>query len=418
MGAVPTELRIDLLEEATAAAIDALRAQLGAPDNPSLFPAHFLKATFLKIGGRIVRLSTPEGSLGVGFLFPRALSERGRHYTLRLHRLDPHTSHSTWTLDVITRAVATRIGAEVTAHDVAAPASFRPATPSSEGLTIAEPSAHDAIAIRALQQQIWNARADDLYPSDLHSLEFAAGTSLIAKVDGQPAGFLFGFFEFDGPPLPARLAARHPAAFRLESQLMAVLPAHGGKGIGKALKLRQAELARRRHVHVVNWTFDPLQFVNASLNLRQLGGVVFHFHGHYYQFANDLNRTPASRVNLTWLIDAAATRTAPARRTARATALSERPDIVRLNAGAERIAAAGGAQFIAIEVPGNWTALQRDAAQRELALRWRETTDALLGEYLGPDEGRYALTDVGEDSGRCYLIGERVDDILLERLER
>ena len=32
--------------------VDGVRWLLGAPDNPTLFPAHFLKASFEKIGGR------------------------------------------------------------------------------------------------------------------------------------------------------------------------------------------------------------------------------------------------------------------------------------------------------------------------------------------------------------------------------
>ena len=100
--------------------------------------------------------------------------------------------------------------------------------------------------------------ADALYPEDLHATAFSAGTSLIAKRDGAPIGFLFGFFTFGGPTLPRATAARHPDAFRLESQVMAVLPGQQGGGIGRLLKLRQAEIARREGVHVVNWTFDPL----------------------------------------------------------------------------------------------------------------------------------------------------------------
>jgi len=146
MSAVPQDLRIDLVEQATAAQIDELRAALGAPDNPSLFPAHFLKATFPKIGGRIVRFSSAGGPAAIGFLFPRALNEHGRHYTLRLHRLQADACPA----EAMAAAAAAHVGAAVTAYDVAAPAAYAPAVAAAGGLTIAEPSHADADAIRAL----------------------------------------------------------------------------------------------------------------------------------------------------------------------------------------------------------------------------------------------------------------------------
>src|SRR2546430_14707361 len=45
--------------------VDDLRTRLGAPHNPSLFPPHFLKATFPKIGGRIALYGG-----GAAFPFP------------------------------------------------------------------------------------------------------------------------------------------------------------------------------------------------------------------------------------------------------------------------------------------------------------------------------------------------------------
>ncbi|MCC6705642.1 MAG: GNAT family N-acetyltransferase, partial [Thermomicrobiales bacterium] len=34
--------------------VDAIRSVLGAPDNPALFPPHFLKSTFPEIGGGLI----------------------------------------------------------------------------------------------------------------------------------------------------------------------------------------------------------------------------------------------------------------------------------------------------------------------------------------------------------------------------
>jgi hypothetical protein len=90
--------------------------------------------------------------------------------------------------------------------------------------------------------------------------------------------------------------------------------------------------------------------------------------------------------------------------------------VVRLNAGAERVASPDGRSSIAIEIPADWTSLQLDPARRASALRWRATTDAILSEHLGPGDGQYVLTGVGVDGDRRYLLGERIDDPLLDRL--
>jgi predicted GNAT superfamily acetyltransferase len=408
-----SSLEITVIDEAFGDQIDALRTELGAPDNPTLFPAHFLKAAFPRLGGKVVRLGTPRGAWGVGFLFPRELRGDARQFTLRLHRLDATVGIAA---EEVERAVAGRLGAGVTCYEPGSGDAWRAERPGSSGLQIGEPSAADADAIRDLQQQVWNPPPDALYPRDLHSPAFHAGDSIVANVDGALVGFLFGFFKFGGAALPARLAERYPDAFRLESQLMAVLPSHNGKGIARSLKLRQAERARAAGIHVVNWTFDPLQFVNASLNLTRLGAVAFDFYSNHYQFSNDLAQTPASRISVTWLIEAAHVVNAASASAARALDLAGRSDIVRLNAGPVRTTSPGDSRVIAIEIPADWTRLQQDRARRALALEWRSTTDAILGEHLGPGDGHYALTGTGRDGDRRYLIGERVDETLLARL--
>ncbi len=52
-----SEITIALVDTDAAgwpAELDRLRLLLGAPHNPTLFPAHFLKATLPKIGGGVV----------------------------------------------------------------------------------------------------------------------------------------------------------------------------------------------------------------------------------------------------------------------------------------------------------------------------------------------------------------------------
>jgi predicted GNAT superfamily acetyltransferase len=413
---------LDYADRSYPQAIDDARQLLGAPNNPTLFPGHFLKASFPKIGGRVLFLRANGHAVGVGYLFPRALNGGIREFTLRLHRALPDF---TARAAEIANAVEHALGETVHFYEPTADLTFAPPLPPDQ--YIGRPGADEAHEVRELQNRIWAPpSADGLYPSDMHSLDFALGTSLLARLDGgTPAGFLFGFYKFGGAALPALLAERHPADFRLESQLMGVLHAYRRRNVAVDLKRRQAELARADGIHLVNWTFDPLQYGNAHLNFCRLGGVAFDFYPNYYDFANQLNVAPASRLSVTWLIRSARVHWALAGSGQTGIDLRYAPDVVCLNDGPERAATTDGALRIAVEIPSDWTGLQRAAAaeamegdsrQLDLVLKWRNTTDEILGECVGAADGKYVLTGTGHDGARRYLIGERIDDVLLGSL--
>src|SRR6476661_4480156 len=149
--------------------LDRLRARLGAPTNPTLFPAHFLKATLPKIGGAVATFRRDGDVVGAGFLFPRALRAGRRVYTLCFHSASA---------DFAAADAAGRMGevgrllgdAEVVFHDPAAPQRYgAEPTTIAPGVTIAVPSATEAAAIPGLQARIWGTSPDFLYPADLHS---------------------------------------------------------------------------------------------------------------------------------------------------------------------------------------------------------------------------------------------------------
>jgi predicted GNAT superfamily acetyltransferase len=91
--------------------------------------------------------------------------------------------------------------------------------------------------------------------------------------------------------------------------------------------------------------------------------------------------------------------------------LGELTGVVRANDGprAGRFDLAAGT--LAIEVPGDWTALQRESLDE--ATRWRETTDALFARYLGPALGQYAVVGVAREGERRFLLAERVTEAFL-----
>src|SRR5262249_44212441 len=66
------------------------------------------------------------------------------------------------------------------------------------------------------------------------------------------------------------------------SQMLAVRNAYRNHGIGFELKLAQRDHARERGIHLIEWTFDPLESKNAYLNIAKLGVIVRRYYVNLY----------------------------------------------------------------------------------------------------------------------------------------
>ncbi len=91
----------------------------------------------------------------------------------------------------------------------------------------------------------------------------------------------------------------------LWSHMAGVLPEYRG-GLGFRLKLEQRERALAQGYDLIEWTFDPLQAMNAHFNFAKLGGVVEEYAANFYgESTSALHRgTPTDRVVLSWKITA------------------------------------------------------------------------------------------------------------------
>lgn len=366
--------------------IDHLWQQLGAPHNPELLPPHFVKSTFPRMGGIVVTFHTHDQLVGVGLLFPRALTPDGtRTYTLRLHEFDQPLRDN-----LVTAALHPTL---VTIYRPRDGVTFAPPASRPAGVWIGPPHAADLPAITALYRAVWNSQP---YPTDLFSAEFGPATALVATVDGDLAGFLLGFFRFGGNPAA-------PNELAIESQVMAVDPAYRNHGLATRLKRAQAHTALARGIRCIQWTVDPLQLPNALLNFNRLHAVAGAFVRGYYPVHNALNLVTASRFIVTWL---------PASTNGQRglidggerLKLADLPSVAVLNSGPQLLPAPDDPPAIAITIPPDWTALQR----RDLALatRWRDVTDALFTTWVGWAAGKYVIYAVARDTdGNPYLIG-------------
>jgi predicted GNAT superfamily acetyltransferase len=410
---------LDPHNDSWATALNRVYGLAGGPANDTLFPYHFLQAVLYRIGGHVLLIRQAGQPVAVAMLFPRMPSAGADQpcYTLRYHPIlgAPEIDQT-----LVTQRIGERMGgAKLVVYDPRRELHFAPSHTQIGPVDIGRPDAAEAAVIRQLQQQVWGSPPEALYPADIHSVEFGLGTSLVARIDQQPVGFLFGLIKFGGYALPADWQGQFGGALRLESQTMGVLPAYRGAKVGFLLKQQQAALARQAGIGIINWTVDPLQWPNAVLNFGRLRAVAFDFTPDYYPFRNELNRVAASRFSLTLLIKSRRVKAALDPATAVQAAapfvdLSREPAIVRVNDGWQVQVKRLDAARIAIEIPADWTALQRD--DLEQAIAWRTTTDQIFQRWIGSSPGHYVITDVGIAGDRRYLIGERVSDELWTRL--
>lgn len=89
----------------------------------------------------------------------------------------------------------------------------------------------------------------------------------------------------------------------LWSHMTGVLPEYRG-GLGYQLKLEQRSRALAQGYDLIEWTFDPMQAMNAHLNFAKLGGVVEEYAENFYgESTSALHRgTPTDRLIVSWRI--------------------------------------------------------------------------------------------------------------------
>ena len=116
---------------------------------------------------------------------------------------------------------------------------------------------------------------------------------------------LVGAFTPDGGMVGFAYAVVGMKAGRpmLWSHMAGVLPEFRG-GLGLRLKLAQRDRALAQGYDLIEWTFDPLQAMNAHFNFAKLGGVVEEYAPDFYGASTSVlhHGTPTDRIVLSWKI--------------------------------------------------------------------------------------------------------------------
>jgi len=252
-----------------------------------------------------------------------------------------------------------------------------------------------------LERQIWGPGYDEVVPVPILAVSVHRGGILIGAFDG---GRMIGFV-YSLPAIKDGKATQW-------SHMAGVLAEYRSAGLGRTLKLLQRDRTLAMGLDLIEWTYDPLQAMNAHLNFAKLGVVVEEYLENVYGTSSSpLHQgNPTDRFVAEWWIRTPHVE----RRVAPAGLLALRTNEVADAARVNRTAASGEwlesvdvdlsleARRLAVEIPMGFT----DMLSREpdLALAWRVCTRAIFTTYF--DRG-YRAVDFGLDrEGRkgAYLL--------------
>lgn len=156
----------------------------------------------------------------------------------------------------------------------------------------------ECVQCEELQKQVWQMPDfRDVVPASFLVTAVKNGGILVGAFDGaQMVGFAFGFMGSEGAGAARKL--KHT------SHMLGVLPHARKKNLGAQLKWFQRSAALAQGLALMTWTYDPLQAVNANLNLARLGAIARRYiRNAYGEMTDALNAGIASdRFEVEWFL--------------------------------------------------------------------------------------------------------------------
>jgi predicted GNAT superfamily acetyltransferase len=229
-------------------------------------------------------------------------------------------------------------------------------------------SIEDIRLVQEMERRVWGGEDIDISPVLLMVALIKSGALLLgAFTDGQLRGFAF---SVPGDRHGQRLHWSH---------MTGVDESLRSSGLGTQLKFEQARRVAARGYTQIQWTYDPLQSLNAYLNLVKLGGVAGEYAEHVYGDSNsDLHRgAPTDRFIVTWTLDADGTPRRSTRLVEAARADGEPAGRVTMRDGWHVYHAAPSlpdAPVVQVPIPARFSSMLQEAPS--LAIDWRLQTRA------------------------------------------
>jgi predicted GNAT superfamily acetyltransferase len=263
-------------------------------------------------------------------------------------------------------------------------------------------------AVVGVQEQVWG-RDSEVVPASLLVASIKRGGVLIGAYEGaELVGFVWS------------LPGWRDGERTHWSHMLGVLPSARGQRTGERLKWAQRDRVLAQGVSLIEWTFDPLQALNAHLNLSILGSVAgVYLVDVYGRMSGPLHRgTATDRLVAEWWLERPHVQRRFVQRDRAA-----RPSVVSFAARSRDVIAAppaltahadgewdtcGDARTdldaarVTIAVPARFGEMQQTAT--DLALVWRDATRRAFQAYF--DRG-YRAVDFFVDrerGGGRYLL--------------
>jgi len=267
--------------------------------------------------------------------------------------------------------------------------------------------------VMALEGEIWGyGDPEDAVGIPMFVITLKRGGILLGAFDGERmVAFVYSIAGVkDGRPMQW-------------SHMLGVVPEYRGTGVGRELKLEQRRLSMQMGLDLMEWTYDPLQAVNAHLNFRRLGVVVADYVENVYgESSSILHRgNPTDRFIAQWwmreprVVEAIADRDGavagdePSRQNWDCATLVNVPVPRGRWIGCGGVALGSDAPWLTVVIPGGFTEML--TGDPGLALEWRLATREIFNHYLrrgykvvdfelhaDRTHGRYLLTNATQST--------------------
>lgn len=242
----------------------------------------------------------------------------------------------------------------------------------------------DFFAFVETEREIWGM-TDPVEAVPTHLLITAQknGGLVLGAFDeqGQMAGLLFGF-----------LGMTPDGRVKHCSHMLGVRRAYRGQNIGYALKRAQRGYVLRQNLDLITWTYDPLESVNAQLNIARLGSICrTYLRNVYGEMRDALNLgLESDRFEVEWWVSAERTyrwlavgggRLGLTQVLTRDGMLANRTELGPGGQPAPAGWTAGlGNNRVLVEIPSNFQ--QVKSADFKVAHAWRAETRAIFEHYF------------------------------------
>ncbi len=255
-----------------------------------------------------------------------------------------------------------------------------------------------------LERVIWGPGYDEVVAVPILAVTVKRGGILIGAFDGdRMVGFVYS--------LPGIKHGR-PTQW---SHMLGVLDEFRNAGVGRELKLLQRERTLAMGLDLIEWTYDPMQAMNAHLNFTKLGVVVEEYEENIYgESSSPLHRgNPTDRFVAEWWVREPHVE----RRLDSAGSIQLRADEIADARPVNQLAPSGEwlesvdvdlsivAHRLLVQIPMGFTEMLVKNA--ELALAWRVCTRAIFTTYF--DRGYKAVDFMLDRAARrgTYLLVSR-----------